>query len=65
MMLCKVICQISVTGPPVHFELFLSDPVLDPVKSHVHGFGAIFFICRLANPVAVELSTYIGVDGWG
>ena len=42
-MLCKVICQISVTGPPVHFELFLSDSVLDPVKSHVHGLGAVLF----------------------
>ena len=25
MMFCKLIFQISVTGPPVHFELFLSD----------------------------------------
>ena len=40
MMLCEVISFVGAAGLPINFELFLCDAVLDPIKSHVHGFGS-------------------------
>ena len=37
----KIVGQVSRPGSPIHVELFLIDPVLDPVEAHVHGLGAL------------------------
>ncbi len=38
-----VVSKVFRTGSPVDDELFLSDAILDPIKTHVHGFGAFLF----------------------
>ena len=37
-----VVCMIGVSGVPVEFEFLLAFAVLEPVKMHVHGFGAFW-----------------------
>ena len=39
----EVIGEVTFSFGPVDFEFALVDTVLDPVKSHVHGFGAFDF----------------------
>ena len=36
-----VISEILLAGFPVHSELSLFYPILDPVESHVHCFGSL------------------------
>ena len=43
MMFCEVVGKVGCTGAPVDFELFLADPILYPIESHVHGFGLLLF----------------------
>ena len=43
MVLGKVIGEISFTALSVDRELSLADPISDPVKSHIHGFGSLDF----------------------
>ncbi len=45
----EVIGEVGRAGSPVYLELFLGDPVLYPVKSHVHGFRFLLFdlfVCK-------------------
>jgi hypothetical protein len=43
MMLCKVVCLVGGSVPPVDVKLSLADLVTDPVVSHIHGFGSFLF----------------------
>ena len=43
MVLGVVIGEILLAGFPVHSELSLLDPILDPVESHVHCLGSFGF----------------------
>ena len=42
-MFCVVVFEVFRAGSPADEELFLSDAILDPIKTHVHGFGAFLF----------------------
>ena len=61
----KVVGFIVGTCSPLNFELLLALTVLEPVVSHVNGFGAALIMVWLAMPTAVELSQVTGVGGWG
>jgi hypothetical protein len=39
----EVVGQVFVTTVPKNAKVVLLDPVLDPVKPHVHGFGPFLF----------------------
>jgi hypothetical protein len=43
MILGEIVTHIGVTRRPTYIELVLVNPVLDPVKYHIHGFGALFW----------------------
>jgi hypothetical protein len=60
-MFCKIIREVGISGLPDDVELFLFYVVADPVKPHVHGFGAFFFTVAFAIPSAVVLSVVISV----
>ena len=40
MMFCEIVSKVGFASAPVDVELVLVDSVLDPVESHVHGFGS-------------------------
>ena len=50
MMLCKIICQICLTGSPINFKLTLLLPIEQPFKSHVHQFCAPRLHSRVDYP---------------
>ena len=60
--LCEVISQVQVAWCPVHLELFLVHPVLDPVESHVHCFGPTLFARAVSNSHG---SGVVDLDGYG
>ena len=41
MVFAGVITKVLMAGFPKNMEVFLVNPVLDPVEAHVHGFGAL------------------------
>ena len=43
MELCVVVCLVGWSWGPIDVQLFLADVILDPVESHVHGFGPFLF----------------------
>ena len=44
MMFCQIVGQLVLaTSNPINFELIAVDPVLNPIKSHVDGFGSSLF----------------------
>jgi len=45
MMLGKVVGKVVAAFAPTDNVLVLGDVVLDPVKTHVHGFGAALLDC--------------------
>ena len=45
MVFCYVIGDDVASGYPVNDELFLFDPVFDPVKPHVDFFGSSLLDC--------------------
>ena len=42
-MFCEIIGKIISASPPMNGELALAYAVFDPVKTHIHGFGAALF----------------------
>ena len=38
-----IVCDVGFSWSPKYAELFLVDSVLDPIKTHVDGFGAFLF----------------------
>jgi hypothetical protein len=61
----KGIGKVIFARPIVNKELFLAHAVLEPIPSHVHGFGPFCFMVPLAKHLEMVLSTCIGVGGWG
>jgi len=45
----EVIGTIGATRVPKNVELALADPVADPIKSHVDGFGPLLFHGVIGN----------------
>ena len=45
MVFCMIITQVFCTKFPKHFEMFLFDAVLDPIKAYVHCFGPFLLHC--------------------
>ena len=43
MMFCEVIGKVLGAFAPIDLELFLLDSVLNPVETHINGFGAALF----------------------
>ncbi len=39
----RIICKIFLSALPVDVELFLSMPVANPIKSHIHCFGSALY----------------------
>ena len=62
MMLGVIVAQVGESGVPVYEELVLACAVAYLVNVHVNSFC---LIVSLAKPLAVELSTCIGVVGCG
>ena len=44
-----VITKVLMAGFPKNMEVFLVNPVLDPVEAHVHGFGALLADSAISN----------------
>ena len=63
-MLGEVVTIVVCTRLPEDIKLLLCLPIRQPMVSHVPGFG---FFCMLlyTKQVAVELSVFRGVGGWG
>ena len=45
----EVIGMIGAAGTPKNVELALADPVADPIKMHVDGFGPLLFHGVIGN----------------
>ena len=65
MVFCMRISQVCGSWFPKHVELFLSDAILNPIKTHVHCFGPFCCIVEFMMPSLVELSILTGVGGCG
>ena len=61
MVLGEVIGEISFTALPVDSELSLADPVSDPIKSHINGFGSLDF----GGVIGETHSRGVVADNWG
>ncbi len=62
-MFCKVISKVRGAWVPVDLELFLCDAILDPIKSHIYGFGFLLFdmfVCKTISHGVVGLNR----SGW-
>ena len=55
MMLGEVVSEVVASFTPMDDILALGDAVLDPVKTHVHGFGAACLTVSLIVPDAHAL----------
>ncbi len=58
MMFGKIIGQVCGAWAPVYFELFVFDTILDPIESHVHGFGSLLFdlfVCKAVGRGIIDL----------
>ena len=52
MVLGEVVSIIELSSFPVDCKLILFDHVLDPVESHVNGFGSFLFDCVICNALS-------------
>jgi hypothetical protein len=50
-MLSVVIGMVAISLEPVDVEVFLGDPILDPIEPHVHGFGPFDFGPSVSKPI--------------
>lgn len=57
----EVITKVRGARPPVNKELMLTDSTIDPMKPYVHCFCMVECYWRGYNPMAVELSVWMGV----
>ena len=60
MMFSGVISKIGIAGFPVDMELVLANAIAEPVKTHVHCFGAFLLDTIVGDP---EGSGIIGDNG--
>ncbi len=58
-MFCEVITQVFADGRPVNVELFLVEPVNNPLEPHIYAFEP--FLVR--NATVLALWTFMGVGG--
>jgi len=49
MTLGEVVSKVAAAFAPMDNVLVLGDAVLDPIKTHVHGFGAALLDCAIDN----------------
>ena len=61
MLLGEVVGEVVAAFAPMDDVLVLADAVLDPIKTHVHGFGAALLDCVIDDAHAHTLSVCIGV----
>ena len=61
----EVICEIEVRRCPIHIELVLVDAIAYPIERISMVRERRWVTVSLARPTAVELSTKMGVGGWG
>ncbi len=59
-MLCVIASKVFRAGSPVDDELALTDTVLDPIKMHIHGFGAFLFDAVIGD---ASRSAGVNLDG--
>lgn len=59
-MLRKIIGEIVCAFAPVDQEMALAHPVADPVKTHIHGFGATLFDGVVCDTGGAGI---VGLDG--
>ena len=64
-MFSKIICVVWFALFPKEVKLFLGFTISQPIVSHIPRFWSFWCILSYKTPVAVELSIFIGVDGWG
>ena len=65
MMLGVVVSKVGDACLPVDEELTLACEIAYVIKSHVNWFDSFCLMVSLAKPSEVELSTWIGVAGYG
>ena len=65
MVFCMIITSVVVAEFPIYFELALSASVTDPIERISIALVRSCFMVSVANPMAVVLSTFILVGGWG
>ena len=65
MVLGVIVAQVSDSGLPVDEKLILACAVAYQIKAHVNRFDRFCLMVSLAKPSAVELLTWIGVEGCG
>ena len=58
----EVVSTVGGASLPVHAKLALADPVSDPVKSHIHGFGSLLFDGVIGNAIS---NCIVGLYGGG
>ena len=51
-MLGEVVCQVQVPFLPMDAKLALFDPILHPIKAHVHGLGALDFGSAIGKSIS-------------
>ena len=51
MMFGVVVGMVAFPLKPVDMEVVLGDPILDPIESHVHGFGPFDFGPSVGKPI--------------
>ena len=61
MMLGEVVSKVVAAFAPMDDILVLGDAVFNPIKMHVHGFGAALLTVLLMMPDAHALSVCTGV----
>ena len=64
-MLGEVVTIVVCTRLPEDYKLLLCLPITQPMVSHVLGFGFLWCILPYTKPVAMELSFFREVGGWG
>jgi hypothetical protein len=62
MMFGEVVGQVVGSSAPVDDKLALGDPVADPIKSHVNGFGSALFDGAIGDAGRTGV---VGLDGGG
>jgi len=62
MMLGEVVGKVVAAFAPMDDVLVLGDAVLDPIKTHVHGFGAALLDCVIDDCQSVLAWALEGVQ---
>jgi len=60
MMLCEIVCEVVGTAPPEDVKFTIADVIADPIKSHIHGFGALLLDGAVGNAKSARI---VGLNG--